>query len=213
LDCIWLKEDDPMTDRQFLWGLSNGVFALAIAGTFWIGYGFGPSLGGGGWIVPAAFTVGVYGAFAAIVWLAVRLKRRVDFKRSELKQANDRQRAETHKIMVGFFYTALTQAVLIAVAVFQCLRLGQDDLIGPSIALIVSLHFIPLGRIFHVRTYYFVGITGAAISLVAFSPVFGVERLMFLGGTMGMLLWLSAIYMLWRADRISKQATSEEWAV
>ena len=200
-----------MTDRQFLWGLSNGIIALAIAGTFWLGYGFGPHLGEGGWIVPAAFTVVLYGPFAVIVWRAVRLKRRAGFKRSELKQADDRQRAETHKMMVGFVYIAIAQAVLIAVAVLLCLRLGYEDLVGPWIALIVSLHFIPLGRIFHVRTYHFVGMVGSAISLVAFSPVFGAGRLMFLGGTMGILLWLSAIYMLWRADRISTKATGERW--
>jgi hypothetical protein len=30
-----------MTERQFSWGLSNGVIALSIAGTFWLGYGIG----------------------------------------------------------------------------------------------------------------------------------------------------------------------------
>ena len=201
-----------MTDRQFLWGLSNGVFALAIAGTFWLGYGFGPQLGGGGWMLPAAFSIVLYGAFGGIVWHAVRLRRRIGFKRSEFKLADERQRAETHKIMVGFVYIAIAQAVLIAIAVPLCLHWGQDDLVGPSIALIVSFHFIPLGRIFHVRTYYFVGIVGTVISLVAFFPVFGAGRLMFLGGTLGVLLWLSAIYMLWRADRIAAEAVKESWS-
>ncbi len=202
-----------MTDRQFLWGLSNGVIVLAIAGTFWLGYGFGPHLGEGGWLLPAVFTVVLYGTFVAIVWLTVRLRRRVGFRRSELKQADERQRAETHKIMIGFLFIGIAQTVLIALAVLLCFRLGLEDLVGPSIALIVSLHFIPLGRIFHVRTYYFVGIVGCAISLVAFSPVFGLGRLMFLGGTMGVLLWLSALYMLWRADRIGAKAIRELWSV
>ena len=202
-----------MTDRQFLWGLSNGVFALAIAGTFWLGYGFGPQLGDGGWILPAVFSLVLYGTLALIVWRAVRLRRRIGFKRSEFKLADERQRAETHKIMVGFVYIAIVQAVLIALAVVLSLRLGYDDLVGPWIALIVSFHFIPLGRIFHVRTYYFVGIAGSVISLVAFSPLFGTGRLMFLGGTLGILLWLSAVYMLWRADRIAANATKESWSV
>ncbi len=202
-----------MTDRQFLWGLSNGTIVLAIAGTFWLGYGFGPHLGQGGWVLPAVFTVVLYGTCTAIVWLAVRLRRRVGFKRSKLKQADERQRAETHKIMVGFLYIGIAQALLIALAVLLFLRLNYDDLVGPSIALIVSLHFIPLGRIFHVQVYYFVGIVGCAISLVAFSPLFGVARLMFLGVTMGVLLWLSAVYILWRADRIGPEAIREPWSV
>jgi hypothetical protein len=201
-----------MTDRQFLWGLSNGVFALAIAGTFWLGYGFGPQLGDGGWTLPAVFSIVLYGSFAAIVWRGVRLRRRIGFKRSELKQGDERQRAETHKIMVGFVCIAIAQAVLIALAVVLSLRLGYDDLVGPWIALIVSFHFIPLGRIFHVRTYYFVGIVGSAISLISFSTLFGTGRLMFLGGTLGILLWLSAIYMLWRANRIAANAIKESWS-
>jgi len=201
-----------MTDRQFFWGFSNGIMMLAIAGTFWLGYGFGPHLGQSGWVLPAVFTVVLYGTCAAIVWCALRLRRKVGFKRSELKQGDERQRAETHKILVGFLYIGIAQAVLIALAVLLCFRLGHEDLVGPSIALIVSLHFIPLGRIFHVRPYYFVGIMGCAISLVAFSPVFGVGRLMFLGGTMGVLLWLVAVYMLWRADQIGARAIREPWA-
>jgi hypothetical protein len=201
-----------MTDRQFLWGLSNGVFALAIAGTFWLGWGFGPQLGDGGWIVPAAFSLVLYGTLALIVWRAVRLRRRIGFKRSELKQADERQRAETHKIMVGFVYIAIAQAVLIALAVVLSLRLGYDDFVGPWIALIVSIHFIPLGRIFHVKPYYFVGIIGSVVSLIAFSSLFGSVRLMFLGGTLGILLWLSAGYMLWRADQIAAKAIEETWS-
>jgi hypothetical protein len=202
-----------MTERQFCWGLSNGIIVLAIAGTFWLGMGFGPHLGEVGWPLAALFTVVLYGTWAAIVWRAVRFRRRVSFKRSELKQGDARQLAETHRILIGFQRITIVQTVLISLAVFLCLRLGYEELWGPWIALIVSLHFIPLGRIFHIRTYYFVGILGAAISLISFSPLFGVGRLMFLGGTMGALLWLSAAYMLWRADRIGAKAIREQWSI
>jgi hypothetical protein len=36
---------------------------------------------------------------------------------------------------------------------------------------------------------------------------------MFLGGTMGVLLWISAVYIFWRADRIAAKAISEPWSV
>jgi hypothetical protein len=202
-----------MTDRQFFWGLSNGIIVLAIAGTFWLGYGFGPHLGNAGWVLPTLFTVVLYGTFAVLVRLAVQLRRRVGFKRSELKQGDERQRAETRRIMAGFLRIAIAQTVLIALAVPLCLHLGQEELVGPSIALIVSLHFIPLGRIFHVRTYCFVGIAGCAISFVAYSSAGGAGSPLFLGGTMGVLLWLSAAYMLWRADRIGARAVREPWSV
>jgi len=186
---------------------------LAIAGTFWLGYGFGPHLGDGGWVLPAAFTVVVYGTFADIIWLGLRLRRRAGFNRSELKHGDERQRAVTRKMMVGFFYIGIVQAVLIALAVPSCFLLGHEEFVASSIALVVSLHFIPLGRIFHVQAYYIVGIVGSAISLIAFSPVLGDVRLMFLGGTMGVLLWISAAYIYWRADRIAAKAIGEPWSV
>jgi hypothetical protein len=208
-----VERDEPMTDRQFLWGLSSGIMVLAIAGTFWLGYGFGPELGHAGWVLPALFTVVVYGACAVIIRLAIRLRRRAGFKRSQLKDADERQRAETHKMMVGFLYVGIAQALLIALAVPLCFQLKREEFVAPSIALIVSIHFIPLGRIFHVRAYYAVGILGSLISLVAFSPVFGGGRLMFLGGTMGTLLWLSAVHIFRRADRIAAKAIRQEWSV
>jgi threonine/homoserine/homoserine lactone efflux protein len=202
-----------MTDRQFLWGLSSGIMVLAIAGTFWLGYGFGPHLGDAGWLLPAMFTVVVYGTCAFIIWLGVRLRRRAGFKRSDLKHADEHQRAETHKMMVGFLYIGIAQALLIALAVPLCFLLKHEEFVAPSIALIVNLHFIPLGRLFHVQAYYVVGIMGSFISLVAFSAAFGEGRLMFLGGTMGALLWITAVYILWRADRIAAKAIREEWGI
>jgi hypothetical protein len=106
-----------------------------------------------------------------------------------------------------------SQGVLVALGVLLCFCLGHEDLVAPWIALIVSLHFIPLGRIFHVQAYKFVGIVGCAISIAAFSPAFGVDRLIFLGGAMGLLLWLSAVYLVRRADRIGAKAVSEPWNV
>ena len=202
-----------MNDRQFLWGLSNGIIALAIAGVFWVGWGFGPLLGNAGWAPPAVFTVVVYSTSGSIVWLAVRLRRRVSFKRSELKQGDERQRAESQRIMAGFRRVVFVQTILVAAGVLLCFQLGHEELVAPWIALIVSLHFIPLGRIFHVQTYKFVGTVGSAISLVAFSPMLGVGRLMFLGGTMGLLHWLSAIYILRRARQISAEAIRKPWAI
>jgi cbb3-type cytochrome oxidase subunit 3 len=202
-----------MTARQFSWGLSNGIIALAVAGTFWLGYGIGPHLGETGWVMPAVFTILLYGTFGAIVWFALRLRRRAGFKRSELRLADERQRAETRKIMMSFLFIVIVQAVLIALGVFLCLRLGREELLGQLIALVVSLHFIPLGRVFHVRPYYFVGTAGAAISLLAFSPIFGIDRMTFLGITMGVTVWLSAVYILWRADRITSKAIGESWSV
>jgi hypothetical protein len=201
-----------MTDRQFFWGLSNGLIVLAIAGTFWLGMGFGPHLGEVGWVTAALFSVVLYGTCAAILWFAIRLRRRSGFKRSELKLGDERQQAETRKIMVAFRRIGIVQTVLIGIVVFLCVRLAHEDLIWPSIGFILSLHFIPLGRIFHLRAYSFIGIVGSVISFVALLGIFGPQTMMYLGGSMGLLMWLSAVYIVWRLDRIGARALREPWA-
>jgi hypothetical protein len=201
-----------MTDRQFFWGLSNGLIVLAIAGTFWLGIGFGPYLGTVGWVTAGLFTVVLYGTCAAIVWFAIRLRRRSGFKRSELKLGDERQRAETRKIMVGFRRIGIAQTILIALVAFLCVRFAREELLWPSIGFIVSLHFIPLGRIFHLRADSFIGIVGGAISFAALLGIFGPQTMMFLGGSMGLLMWLSAVYIVWRLDRIGAKALREPWA-
>jgi hypothetical protein len=45
-----------VTDRQFLWGLSNGVTVFAIAGAFWLGLGIGTVATNVGWLVCALST-------------------------------------------------------------------------------------------------------------------------------------------------------------
>jgi len=54
-----------MNERQFLWGLSNGVMAFAIAGTFWLGLWIGtaaPRIAGSLIAVSTVLQVGICAA-------------------------------------------------------------------------------------------------------------------------------------------------------
>jgi hypothetical protein len=57
-----------MTDRQFLWGLANGVMMFAIAGTFWFGLGIGMFASQLGGLELAALTVCQIGVLVALLW-------------------------------------------------------------------------------------------------------------------------------------------------
>jgi hypothetical protein len=75
-----------VNERQFLWGLSNGVTVFAIAGAFWLGLGIGIDAIKIGGLACALFTVLQVGICAALLWAAVRLRRRSGFRGSELRQ-------------------------------------------------------------------------------------------------------------------------------
>jgi hypothetical protein len=107
----------------------------------------------------------------------------------------------------------LGQALLIGLAVWWCVRANLVDRIWPCIGLVVSLHLVPLARLFHVRAYYVTACAGGIASLVAFTGIVRPYAVAYLGGAMACVMWLSAAYLVWNADRIAFRAVREPWAV
>ncbi|MFL6207458.1 MAG: DUF7010 family protein [Pyrinomonadaceae bacterium] len=204
-----------MTDQQFRRGLSGGVIVFAIAGFFWFGVSFGVITTRFGWLVWGLSTAFQFAMFAAILWAALRLRRSSGFTRADLKQADKGQRAETRHIAKAFGWTTLGQALLIAAAVWWCMRAGLPDRVLPVIGLIVSLHFVPLARVFHVRLYYVTALIGSLISLAAitFTGLNENLRLACFGGGMTAVMWLTAGYILWNVDSITQRAMRRTWPV
>jgi hypothetical protein len=130
-----------------------------------------------------------------------------------LLQIDDWRKAETRHIRAGFVWTTVGQTVLIGSAVFWCVCAHLEQMIWPSIGLVVSLHLVPLAKIFHVRAYYFTAGAGSIISLVAFSGLTDPYGLIYLGGGMAAVMWVSAAYLLSNADRIAGRALREPWTV
>jgi hypothetical protein len=204
-----------MTDRQFRRGLSGGVIVFAIAGFFWFGVSFGVITTRFGWLAWGLSTTFQFGMCAAILRAALRLRRSSGSTRADLKQADERQRAETRRIAKAFGWTTLGQALLIAFAVWWCVRAGLPDRVLPVMGLIVSLHFVPLAHLFHVRLYYLTALIGSLISLAAITlPGLNQDlRLACFGGGMTAVMWLTAGYILWNVDTITQQAARRTWSV
>lgn len=202
-----------MDERQFLWGLSNGVTVFAIAGAFWLGLGIGVAANAVGWLVCALSTALQVGACAALLWAAVRLRRKSGFRGAELRQGGGRRSPETRHILVGLRWTIAGQTALIGSAVWVCVRAGSEQLIWPAIALVVSFHLIPLAKIFHVRAYYATATAGSIVSIITSTGLTGLYAVASLAAGMATVMWVSAVYLLWKADAIAARALGERWAV
>ena len=202
-----------MTDRQFLRGLSGGVSVLALAGFFWLGVGLGVPAANAGWLVFGISTAFQFGACLGLLIFAARLRRRSGFKPSELRNGDADQRNEIRRIRAGFLWTTLGETLLIGMGVWWCVRASRQQLMWPWMSLIVSLHLVPLARLFNVRVYYVTGLAGSIISLVAIIGLRIPHNLAYLGGSMAAIMWLSAAYLVWNADDITSKAVSEPWAV
>jgi hypothetical protein len=202
-----------MTDRQYLWGLSGGAMVLAIAGTFWFGLGLSRMLTPQtDWRVWTLVTLLQVGACAALLVAAFRLRRRSGFSRAEFRRPDEPQRAENRRIRMWFGWATAGEGLLVALGVWWFVHTNAVERIWPWIGLVVSLHLIPLARVFRVRAYYAAGIAGSLISLVAFVELARPHALAYMSGGMAIVMWLSAAYVLSNADRITSRAMREPWA-
>ena len=165
-----LDRSGTMNRRLFLWGLSNGATMLALAGAFWIGLGIGMvAQHHVHWAVPAVGTVIQVGGGVGLFLAAARLRRRSGFQRSELRGLEGVAEAQKRHILTWMRWTTVGQALLSSLLVWICVRARAEHLIWPSIGTVVSLHFAPLGKLFHVRTYYATAIAGTIASGAGFA--------------------------------------------
>jgi hypothetical protein len=187
-----------MSYRQFIWGLSNGILVLALAGAFWFRIA-DPT-------APVVPTVLLIAGAVAIVAASLRLRRKASgFKFSEIKNGDERQRTMSRRIQLQFRYISIAQLVLVGLGVFLCARFNRIDLVWPVIGLVVSLHFLPLARTFHLRAYNATGLLGAAASLLALVPL-DLSPDLVVGIGMGACLWGTALYLVCNADNVARAA-------
>ena len=191
-----------VTYRWFIWGLSNGVFVLVIAGGFWFGLAAST--------VKPSPLLGLIIIFEiAILWAAVRLRRKArGFRLSEAKHGDDVQRELRRELLVRFRRVAVAEGVAATVAVGFCVALNRKELMWAALGLVVSLHFAPLARIFRLWLYYGLATLGSLACILAMVSFTGPNRILFLGATLGATMWLTAVYAIVRADRLAEQAVA-----
>jgi hypothetical protein len=187
--------------RQFMWGLSNGVLVLTVAGGFWLGI-----LGSIGRRPELAGTIALLGV-ALLLWGFVHLRRKsAGFSLSEMKNGTEAQRLSLQRIRRGFRWVSVLELVLVSIAVGSCEYFHRVDLMWPALGIAVSAHFAPLVNLFRVRLYYFtaaIGILGCSIGLVAFaSPM----NTIFTSSIMCLNMWGTAAWLIVRSEAIAQSA-------
>lgn len=196
-----------MSYRQFMWRLSNGVLILTVAGGFWLGIigsiAHRPEIMG-----PA----GILG-LVLLLWGFVGLRRKsAGFSLAEMKNGTEEQRSSLRQIRRGLRWAMLIEIVLCSVAVGSVEYLRRPDLIWPALGIAVSLHFLPLGRLFRVRRYYFTGIAGAVVCLVAMVAFNAPANALFAAAGMCLNMWGTAAWLLASSDKIAVRAIAESAA-
>jgi hypothetical protein len=78
--------------------------------------------------------------------------------------------------------------------------------------LILSLHLLPLAKIFNVRAYYATAVAGSIVSIIATTGLTGAYAMESLAAGMATVMWISTVYLLWNADTTAVHALGERWA-
>lgn len=202
--------------RQFLWGLSNGLVVLALSGIFW--FWLAAVARATAWGAGDKYPMAVDGAAAgrwlalivvpaiALVAGAVSVRRKAQgFSRRDLRRPELSERARG--IGRSFAWTSIAQGLGCSVVVGAAVHAHREDLIWPGLALVVSLHFLPLARSFRMRPYYATAVAGSIVAVLALGlPDAIVQpggRLILVGTGMGLVVWMTAAYAILRAERLA----------
>ena len=178
-----------------MWELSNGVLVLSIAGGCWFGLA-------GSSLRPSPLFGLIIVIEAALIFGAVWLRR----KATGFRLAEVRQLKSFRDMLASYVYVNLGQAVAIAISVGVCFALGRTEFVWPAIALIVSIHFGFLAYVFRTPLYYAPAALGAIISVIAVLNFHGPSRIVFLGAASGTVVWLTALYIIVRAEALTARA-------
>ena len=190
--------------RQFMWGLANGIAVLAIAGGFFI------AMGAVSLEIPRAqwFGIAVTVLGLGLLLTGARSVRRksTGFSWSELRGGTESERARARRLGLVFRWVIFAEWALFGVVSFLCHFFHADELTAPFIGLVISLHFAPLARLFRLPSYYATALIGSLFAVL--SMVLPAERLAVLGLGLGLVMWLTAVDSLVRADRLAARWSS-----
>jgi Family of unknown function (DUF7010) len=203
-----------MTYRQAIWGLSNGMVILALSGFFWLTLGLGLGLRLMTAVIehPLLFLLLALlnPMFLVVLLVAASHVRRqaAGFRFADLREPDGAIAPDNRRVLRRLRFVLLLEIFAIAVGGLVCFYIRRSDLVMPVIALILGVHFVPLGWVFGVRAYFVTGIVSTAVALLALFWLDEPTRTFVLGYGMGVTAWLTGLYLIQNADRIARRLVS-----
>jgi len=183
-----------MTNAKILSGMASGVLIMFFFGCWWLAIALPDMRHIPFWLEGIAIAV------AATVMAGVGIIAGKVIRATRAGGASSlTERSEGRKISRRLRWIIVAEAAAICAASFflSRLQLQRDILLG--IALIVGLHFFPLARVFGASEYYFTAIAGSLLAIAALWVPVEPARHVFLGFSMGFVLWATGLAVLYRA--------------
>jgi hypothetical protein len=208
-----------LTYRGFMKSLAGGMVVLAISAWLWLmaatwcavcaQQGIDPFTPASNVDIPATWLLPSLAVAMPLILSAIRIRRRAHgFKWSDLYQAGTEYASRGRRIRVRFLQIALTEWLLIAMAVLLGLHFHRIDLVWPGVSLIVSAHFAPLAHLFRLKPYYATALAGSLVSLAGLvipsSSITTAHRLLVVSLGVGATMALTGGYFSVRAEELAR---------
>jgi hypothetical protein len=181
--------------REVLIGMTTGAAFMWGFGAFWVLMGLFRGRPSSRWLRLSLLCVGIVLA-ASVAFLAKRAAQTPPSQVALTEQqiAANRDLVKRFNIVFGLEIAA----ILVAVVVLRALH--SPEYILCAIALIVSIHFLPLAALFESPVYYGTGLLGCAIGLVGFFIADTGMRQKVVGLSFGVLLWATCLWIVFSAS-------------
>lgn len=190
------------TDYYFpgaITGIAFGALMMTLFGCVWLVWGLVEMPISSLWWKLAVPLVGAALLVPCLVMFRLGLK-----AGRKAGPPNPAQKRESGRMgrTFGIVFAAEFVLIFTAVNVLQHFHLEQYYI--SAIAIIVGLHFLPLGRLYQYRPYYLVGTLMALLGLLSLGISFPV-RDTGLGLSVGIILWLTCIALIRRGFQLARE--------
>jgi hypothetical protein len=191
---------DPSQPGVSVFGLAMAALIMTVFGFVWLGWGFSVDRAFTDFSTnrsaPAIRWITFYVSFLALLGTSIQVLRK---GRKAFPARGGSFRAGFRK---RFRLISLAEGVGCGIVVFLALAFHRLDLLAAAIGVVVGLHFLPLGQLFRFPAYYAAGVAIVASNLLSLILLHHDAITLAAGIATGSVLWITALYALWRAEQL-----------
>ena len=184
-------------------GIGWGLCLMAFFTLIWAGICFGGVNATPYWFAPLIFPL-----FS--IWFVINAVKLFKIAKYFPKLTSEAEKAEGKKMGMWFGIIFGAEGLAIFVGINIVTNLGYPDLVIPTLALVVGLHFFPLAKIFKRTVDYYLATWSTLIALCGF--LFTLRHIMpvnyvmaFVGAGIGIATTCYGIYMIMAGREVIKK--------
>jgi hypothetical protein len=191
-------------------GLALAALIMTIFGFIWLGWGFSASAAftdfSANAALPATRWILFYVVTLVLLGVSIQALRKGKSRMKAVSTQPDEFWARTGR---RFRTVSLLEGAGCGIVVLLAVVFHRMDLLAAGISIVVGIHFLPLARLMHFPPYYAAGIAIILCDLLSVALLRQGAITFYAGVATGAILWIMAIYALFRSRKSLHGATTD----